>query len=194
MKIFIISDTHWNHENIKKYENRPENFNEVIIRNWQKLVSPEDLVIHLGDVIFARAIELPSIMAQLPGRKILCRGNHDGKGIEYYMEKGFDVVVDYFVYDNIAFSHAPLTPLPYQTAKEKGKDSTFSKKIVDLNIHGHFHRGKHRGKPGFLDKYYEWDYYNSWRKKYHLIQIEDELRPFSLEEVLATWKGGDKNE
>lgn len=184
MKIWVISDTHWNHANIIQYENRPQDHKEQIIANWNKVVQPEDLVIHLGDVIMGlnAAENLPSIMATLPGKKILCRGNHDhekqwGTNVGF-MERGFDVVVDYFVYENLAFSHAPLTPLPSQ-------GSLGWRKEVDFNIHGHFHRGIHRGNYEEKDdRYYNWNYYKDHKDKYKLVQIEDELRPFSLEEIL----------
>lgn len=192
MKIWTISDTHWNHVNILKYENRPVDHVQQIIKNWQGLVQPEDLVIHLGDVIFAEDKEknLKAILAELPGKKILCRGNHDSypeakwAQWEFFMNCGFDAVTDYFIYDNMAFSHAPLTPLPMQGLYNYDKP-------VDLNIHGHFHRTAHRvpreGENGevFVDQFYDYKYYKANEEKYKLIQIEDELRPFSLEEVLA---------
>ena len=50
MKHFVISDTHFLHNNIIKYCNRPEDYNKKIIKNWRRVVSDEDVVIHLGDV------------------------------------------------------------------------------------------------------------------------------------------------
>ena len=50
MKHLIISDTHFLHKNIVQYCNRPTDFNKLIIKNWHKVVKPEDIVIHLGDV------------------------------------------------------------------------------------------------------------------------------------------------
>ena len=50
MKFFVIGDTHFLHENIIKYCNRPTDFNKLIIKNWNKVVKAEDVVIHLGDV------------------------------------------------------------------------------------------------------------------------------------------------
>ena len=67
MKLWIIADTHFYHENIKRYQGRPDDFNEQIIRNWCKLVAYDDVVIHLGDVIFGLDKEqrLSSLMASL---------------------------------------------------------------------------------------------------------------------------------
>lgn len=182
MNIWIISDTHWNHERIKQLENRPDEFNQEIIINWQSVVAQEDLVLHLGDVIFGmeKDTNLPEIMKQLPGRKVLCRGNHDPRSWTWYMDRGFDMVQDVVQYKNIAFSHAPLTPLPHKTLFGYQNE-------IDLNIHGHFHRMMQRGgeKDANLDPYYDYEYYRENIKRYKLVQIEDELRPFSLEEVLA---------
>jgi calcineurin-like phosphoesterase family protein len=185
MNIWIISDTHFNHVNIVKYTGRDPDYINVIRKNWQRLVKPEDMVIHLGDVIFGqdKEINLPVYMKDLPGKKILCRGNHDNKPWDFYAEHGFDIVTDYFVYDRYAFSHAPLTPLPFQTVKEKDKDFGFKHTPVELNIHGHFHNSDHRRQPN--DPYFDFAYYEKNEDKYRLIQIEDELRPFTLEEVLA---------
>lgn len=184
MKIWIISDTHFQHEKIKKFEHRPDNFDEVIIRNWNKRVAKEDLVIHLGDVIFAEKAHLTVINSRLNGKKILCRGNHDNQSAVWYMDHGFDFAVDYFIYNNIAYSHAPLTPLPFQTIKQNTNDRGFYHNPVDINIHGHFHRGLHRGQPGMLDRYFDEAYYAAHKSRYRLVQIEDELRPFSIDEIL----------
>lgn len=186
MKIFIIADTHFYHENIIKFEDRPLDNVEIIIKNWNDRVAPEDLVIHLGDVIFGHNKEtvLPELMKRLNGKKILTRGNHDSYPSskwgdwDWFMERGFDFVCDYFVYKNIAFSHAPLTPLPF-------KSPNYFNEQVDLNIHGHLHRGKVRGGEEQEDRFFDVKYFHANKNKYKLIQIEDELRPFSLEEILV---------
>lgn len=172
--IWVISDTHFYHDNIIKFENRPKDFNEQIIHNWNSLVGHDDTVIHLGDVIFGmnKAENLAKIMRRLNGKKILCIGNHDNAEPMSYMDAGFDFVVDYFVLNGIAFSHAPLTPLPEGVTK---------------NIHGHFHRGVHRN-PDIPDRHYDKDYYKWHEEKYHLIQIEDDLKPVDLEIVREAWK------
>lgn len=186
MKIFVISDTHFNHEKMIEYCGRPFGFNDIIIKNWNKKVSADDLVIHLGDVILGRDSDLKGIMANLPGKKIICRGNHDHHNNQWYMDAGFDFVCDYYVYDNIAFSHAPLTPLPYQTIKQHSRDTVFINREVEFNIHGHFHNSNHRNNEKIKDRYYDYAYYAKNRDKYRLVQIEDTLRPFTLEEIL--WK------
>ncbi|SRR6266568_6227558 len=134
MNIWIIADTHFYHENIKKYQDRPDDFNEQIIKNWNRLVKYDDVVIHLGDVIFGTDKEqrLPSLLAAL--------------------------VAD--------------------------------KRIVNWNIHGHFHTG-HRSAPQetgeqrvYKDRYYNSEYYKAYKEKYVLVHIDETLTPVALDEIL----------
>ena len=150
---WLITDTHFNHEKMCEYENRPADFNEQIIANWQKLVGSEDTVIHLGDVILGQNGTLDTILRDLPGRKILTLGNHDHGSVDWYMRKGFDKVVkEYRLYHNglqLLFSHEPVMPLPNN---------------IDLNIHGHFHRN-----PARFNEVGRSEYYSNHSDKYRLI-------------------------
>ena len=80
---YFIADTHFNHENIIRYCNRPfENSNEMneyIINKWNSVVNENDVVYHLGDVGFGNTEELKQLVGRLNGTKILIRGNHDYK-------------------------------------------------------------------------------------------------------------------
>jgi len=89
--IWLLSDTHFWHENIGKYCSRPERWQEKIITNWRQLVLEKDHVIHLGDVAFKVGKDLVKrLMDSLPGVKHLVRGNHD-KGVQWMSDVGFDV-------------------------------------------------------------------------------------------------------
>ena len=123
MNIYLISDTHFNHTNIATYCQRPANFTELIIKNWNGVVKPEDTVIHLGDVMIGKKSEW--IMPSLPGRKILIRGNHDRQWSNTkWMEMGFDFACDGLKFRNCWLTHEPSTSLA---------DG------CELNIHGHLH-------------------------------------------------------
>ena len=56
MRVFVIADTHFWHKNIIDYCDRPfnsvEEMNSTLIKNWNKTVTNDDIVIHLGDVGF----------------------------------------------------------------------------------------------------------------------------------------------
>jgi calcineurin-like phosphoesterase family protein len=110
---WVIPDTHFHHANIARYCGRPEDFTESIIGHWRKRVGPADLVIHLGDVIFSSAgSTLAEIMGQLPGTKVLVRGNHDGHPQEWWRERGFAIVVNEMVIGDVLFTHIPAKSLP----------------------------------------------------------------------------------
>ena len=84
-KVFFTSDTHFGHSNIIKYCQRPfnsaEHMDEVLISNWNEVVSPLDIVFHLGDFCFGSDKEWIKILQRLNGTKYLILGNHDLKKI-----------------------------------------------------------------------------------------------------------------
>lgn len=79
--IFYISDTHFGHENIIHFTNRPysdgEKMNSDMIRRWNEKVKNTDTVYVLGDMFF-RCDYAEEILSQLKGKKHLIVGNHDG--------------------------------------------------------------------------------------------------------------------
>ena len=114
-KVFLTSDMHFGHENIIKYENRPfadvEAMDNAIIKNWNKIVSKNDIVIVAGDVSFYGKEKTAEIVQQLHGRKILIKGNHDGRNNGWWMDVGFDEVSSYpIIYKEwIVIQHEPPT-------------------------------------------------------------------------------------
>lgn len=125
MKVYLISDTHFNHDNIKTYCQRPDDFTTRIIREWKSIVKPNDLVLHLGDVIIGRRQALPDIIAQLPGHKILVIGNHDRQhSATWWMQNGFEFACQAMVFRNVWLTHEPSASLANGCA---------------LNVHGHLH-------------------------------------------------------
>lgn len=75
MTNFYISDLHIGHENILRFDNRPfANVNEMnnkLIENWNARVRSDDTVYILGDFIWAKESEWPSIVGSLAGNKVL---------------------------------------------------------------------------------------------------------------------------
>jgi calcineurin-like phosphoesterase family protein len=126
MKVWLISDTHFNHAKLATYCERPDNFTELIARNWRNIVKPDDLVIHLGDVIIGDRRMAKPIMDGLPGHKVLVRGNHDrSHSNTWWMENGgFDFACDAMVFRNVWLTHEPSTNCPPG---------------CKLNVHGHLH-------------------------------------------------------
>ena len=80
-RVFFTSDTHFNHTNIIRFCNRPfkdvSHMNETIISNWNRVVSPEDIVFHLGDFCLGGSAEWVNVLNRLNGKIYLISGNHD---------------------------------------------------------------------------------------------------------------------
>ena len=115
MKIFVISDTHFYHKNIIRYCNRPfesiEEMNAALIKNWNKTVSNDDIVIFCGDFCFCRTAEkkevTTAITNQLNGHKIIVKGNHDFKQLKY-TDCGWDAeFYQEWAINGLNFRHRP---------------------------------------------------------------------------------------
>lgn len=122
-RTFVTSDSHLGHSNILKHTRRPADADERILSNWRRLIQPQDMVIHLGDVCWGK-YKLEEALPYLPGHKILVRGNHDGKSTSYYLRCGFSGVFDALILNRIYLTHRPSPTLP---------------EGCDVNIHGHLH-------------------------------------------------------
>lgn len=94
-KIYLIADTHFSHENIIKYCNRPFNdideMNNEMINNWNNIVKKDDIVYHLGDFTID-SDDLKNLVNKLNGEIYFIRGNHDGKSIKFYNNLGLEVI------------------------------------------------------------------------------------------------------
>lgn len=81
MATYFTADTHFGHSNVIKYCNRPfanaAEMEEELIRRWNRNVSPDDEVWHLGDFGFQKPQDLATIITKLTGRIRLVPGNHD---------------------------------------------------------------------------------------------------------------------
>jgi len=93
MTTFFTSDTHFNHIKILEYEasSRPfkttQDMDEVLIENWNKVVTPTDTVYHLGDFMMGQRDTALVYRQRLNGKIILVMGNHD-VGKHHYSEGG----------------------------------------------------------------------------------------------------------
>jgi len=135
MKIWLLTDTHFRHANIIKFQHRPYNFEELVVKHLTTMLNTGDILIHLGDICFGHDEEvnnkLMSLTAHLHSR-ILVIGNHDNKSSTWYFNHGWEFVCKSFSAKyfgkKILFSHKPQIP------EDK----------YDINIHGHSHGNLHR--------------------------------------------------
>jgi calcineurin-like phosphoesterase family protein len=85
MTIFFTADTHFGHDNIRRYCDRPyasiEEMDEDLIARWNAAVGSKDEVWHLGDFAMCCDPEhAQRILKRLNGNKHLIVGNHDKIG------------------------------------------------------------------------------------------------------------------
>lgn len=121
MTRFYISDTHFGHDNIIKYDKRPfkdvDEMNSEMIRRWNAVVGPDDIVYILGDFCWKKQSEWYDIVKQLAGNKVLIRGNHDLKQMPGGLLKYFQDVKDIkTVHDgshDVIMCHYPLMFYPH---------------------------------------------------------------------------------
>jgi len=130
-RVFIISDTHFGHSKILEFEADARKFdsieqhNETLVNNWNRVVTKNDTVWHLGDVLFGK--DSFAYLPRLNGVKKLVLGNHDHYPMADYL-RHFNSVYGCVKYRDCLLSHVPIHP---------------SQKYRFLhNIHGHMHSAK----------------------------------------------------
>lgn len=142
--IFVVSDTHFNHENIIKFCNRPyasaKEMNEALVENWNSVVRPQDKVYHLGDVYMGGGFPREStlrLLKSLNGHKRLILGNHDN-GKDQILREAFEKIDVWRMFPEfgLLLTHVPVHQ---STLGEVRFQTGEIKKPEMLNIHGHIH-------------------------------------------------------
>ena len=97
-KVFFISDTHFGHDWMIDFNNRPytnsEEMDATLIRNWNKTVPKDGLVFILGDIGDTTQERIIEIFDQLNGEKILIKGNHEDIYKEETLKAIFSEIYD----------------------------------------------------------------------------------------------------
>ena len=114
-------------------------------------IQVDDVFIYLGDLCDPAVTdlnELKRLVQNIPGYKILVKGNHDTETDYFYRDIGFDEVCDVCVINQVAFSHFPL-------------------KVESdmINIHGHLHNEKRSDVD-------DANHINAYREDYYKHPIE----------------------
>ncbi len=112
MAIYAISDLHLSFSNKDKpmsvFGDKWEGYEEKIKKDWLENVKPEDVIILSGDLSWATYIDESredfEFVNELPGKKIILKGNHDywwtttKKMNEFVQKNGFENIE--FLYNN----------------------------------------------------------------------------------------------
>ncbi len=139
-KTFFTSDLHLGHD--KEFIYKPRGFNTVvehdaaIIERWNNVVSAEDTVYILGDVIMGDQDAGIEKLKQLNGKKIIVFGNHDTTSkVAKYREIGITDIgyANMFKYKKI---HFYLSHYPTITSNME-KSTNIHEHII--NLFGHTH-------------------------------------------------------
>ena len=113
---YYISDLHFGHGNIIKFDQRPftttEEMTHVLIRNWNLTVTNQDTVYILGDFCWGKEPDWIGILDKLNGNKVLIRGNHDLKNMSVNLKSKFADIKDYKEIDDngrtVIMCHYPI--------------------------------------------------------------------------------------
>lgn len=83
---------------------------DILIHNWNEVVSQDDIVWFLGDFCLGGLEIAKSYFKRLKGKINLIKGNHDVKSDSFYRDVGFNYVSKYPIVlkKKIILSHAPL--------------------------------------------------------------------------------------
>lgn len=139
--VFFTSDTHFGHESIINFCNRPfssvKEMDQALIDNWNSVVGPNDYVFHLGDFCFKGTQYWDNILNQLNGHKFLILGNHDLKNLNAGPMLKFDWV-GFQAYIQIENRSIFLNHFPFLCYG----GSYRSPENVIYALHGHTHLNK----------------------------------------------------
>jgi calcineurin-like phosphoesterase family protein len=138
---WVVSDTHFGHDNIVGYCHRPEDHEQVMIAEWRRYVPDDATLLHLGDLVYKGNSRFKNLTAkELTGeRKLLIKGNHDGQRFSFYRDCGFKLTRPFSIHFQdwkssaepwlVSFSHYPWS------LKDDGREMG----PRDLRLHGHIH-------------------------------------------------------
>lgn len=171
-KIYVTSDTHFNHNKDFIYAARGfssvEEMNDTIIKNWNSVVTDEDTVYMLGDVVMGENLEEGlKLVTQLKGKKFLAFGNHDTEArIEAFKRNGIfeDIQMGYRIKH-----HKRIYILThYPTVTANGEDTRV------INLYGHTHQ---------TDNFFEERVY-----MYHIGMDSHNCTPVLIDDILPEIK------
>lgn len=175
-KIFLTSDTHFGHD--REFLWGPRGFtssqehDEAVIKNWNKTVSAEDTVYHLGDLMLGDNLYGIECVKRLNGHIKLIRGNHDTDARWKLYEKlpnvelvGWADVIKYKKY-NFYLSHHPTLTSNLEKAPHL--------RMHLINLYGHTHQ---MGK-----------FYQDMPYMFHVGLDSNDNRPILLDDAIELMK------
>ena len=186
---YYISDLHFGHTNIIRFDNRPwytiEEMDKSLIDNWNSVVTDADTVYCLGDFCWQTENRWIEILDQLNGNKQLIKGNHCIKSPSAKLKKKFQDIKDYKEITDDG-RHVIMSHYPIMCYKASYDDKTWM-------LHGHTHTTR------------EQDFVEKWTQELvaskvnrsdsygHIINCGCmmpwmDYKPRTLDELIAAWE------
>lgn len=154
--IYFVSDYHFFHQNILKYDKRPfkdlDEMHDEIIKRWNQVVKKDDIVFYLGDLSFGHFENMNELLHKLNGKIYYTMGNHD-KYMDIKSSNRFEEIQDYYdlyvldidcIDKSKKSQHICISHYPYLIWNRKHYQS--------FHLHGHEHQA--------LTTNPEYDWYN----------------------------------
>lgn len=143
--IWFTSDTHFGHERSFICEPRgfttADEMNEAIIERWNKVVKPNDIVYHLGDVFLNNNEIGIQCVKRLNGQIFLIWGNHDSDTRKnlLFSECRYKMLGGWYAYQ-IKYNKLNLYLSHYPTITANYDEKHLNQHVI--NLHGHTHQQK----------------------------------------------------
>ncbi len=188
-KTWMISDTHFGHENIKGYCHRPDDFEQILLNEINAVVRPGDTLLHLGDLCYKgnawfKNVIAPKIAPQAE-RKLLIVGNHDRQRYSFYKACGWKLTRPFKIAYRLAAD--PLAPPVKVEFSHYPAQRLLG--ALELRLHGHIHNNGYydgRSNAGGPD----WSYVPFLRNHVNLSCEMTKFKPVRLDLLLdAVLKG-----
>lgn len=185
--IRYISDLHFDHANVIKFDNRPfetiEEMNAELIRRWNETVAKDDITYIIGDFCWYTADRWEELLKQLNGNKVIIRGNHDLKQPPAKIKR---LVQDYTDYKEITDNYRHVILCHYPIPFYKGSYAPWT-----FMLCGHVHNTRENDFLQSLRKelistctakgHNRGNIFNCWCGFY-------DYRPVTLDELIEYWK------
>lgn len=155
MSVWFTADLHFGHRLVAGHRGFEENVDEHdarLVANWSRVVRSDDQVWVLGDISVSSPTYALGVLRDLPGRKHLIAGNHDGchpmhrnshKVQRHYLEV-FESVQP-FARRKIGGEYVLLSHFPYNKDRHEVRYTQYRLRDEGLwLLHGHTHQADQR--------------------------------------------------
>lgn len=155
MSVWFTSDLHFGHRLVAGHRGFGEDIAKhdmVLCDRWRSAVRPDDQVWVLGDLAVSSPTRALEIISELPGRKHLIAGNHDGchpmhRDSHKRQRQYLDVFesVQPFARRRVDGRDVLLSHFPYEKDRHEARYTQYRLRDEGLwLLHGHTHQAEQR--------------------------------------------------